>query len=121
VDDNIIQLAALQDSREAVSASEDAMALAFAERHEDALRYVAGWGKWMLFDGVRWKPDSTLAAICRSSICVLRSKPTNGTPPCCARAASGQAVAPPTSAMNSRRFSRPNCIRLPLGRESATA
>jgi P4 family phage/plasmid primase-like protien len=66
VDDNIIKLAALQDSRETISASEDAMALAFAERHEDALRYVAGWGKWMAFDGVYWKPDSTLHAFDRA-------------------------------------------------------
>jgi putative DNA primase/helicase len=75
VDDsnNIVRLAALADAQEAVASSEDAMALEFAERHGDALRYVAGWGKWMAFDGVRWQPDSTLHAfdharkICREA------------------------------------------------------
>jgi hypothetical protein len=43
---------------------------------------------------------------------------------CCARAARGQAAAPPTTAINSRRFSRPNCIRCPqaesLGQDTAS-
>jgi P4 family phage/plasmid primase-like protien len=64
--DNIIKLATLQDSQEAISSSEDAMALEFAERHADVLRYVAGWGKWMLFEGVCWRPDSTLDAFDRA-------------------------------------------------------
>jgi P4 family phage/plasmid primase-like protien len=71
--DNIVSLAALQDSQEATARSEDAMALMFAERHGDALRYVASWGKWMAFNGVCWQPDSTLHAfdhareICREA------------------------------------------------------
>src|SRR2546421_10536910 len=32
---------------------------------------------------------------------------------CCARAASGHTAVPPMSAMNSRRFSRSNCMRSP--------
>jgi putative DNA primase/helicase len=53
--------------------TEDGLALAFAERHADALRYVADWGKWYSFDGVRWQRDSTLhvfdkvRAICRDA------------------------------------------------------
>jgi hypothetical protein len=35
---------------------------------------------------------------------VLLRKPTTGIAGCCARAASGHAVAPPSSVMNSRRF-----------------
>ena len=41
-------------------------------------------------------------------------KPMTGTfPGCCARAVSGQAAAPPSSAMKSRRFQRWKCMRLP--------
>jgi len=40
---------------------EDAIALAFAEKYQGDLRYVAGFGKWMAFDGMRWSADSTLA------------------------------------------------------------
>src|SRR5262245_65148040 len=36
--------------------------------------------------------------------------------PCCARAASGKAAAPPSSVMNARRFIRSNCIRSPPAR-----
>ena len=35
---------------------------------------------------------------------MLRSKPTIGIAGCCARAVSGQAAAPPSSVMNSRRL-----------------
>jgi hypothetical protein len=37
---------------------------------------------------------------------VLRRNPTTGIAACCARAASGHAAAPPSSVMNSRRFTR---------------
>jgi hypothetical protein len=36
--------------------------------------------------------------------------------PCCARAASGHATAPPSSVMNSRRLNWSNCIRSPPAR-----
>jgi putative DNA primase/helicase len=42
------------------SCSEAALALDFAERHADELRFVAPWGKWMVWDGVRWHSDATL-------------------------------------------------------------
>src|SRR5262245_41424848 len=42
------------------------------------------------------------------------STPTRGNfAGCCALAASGHAVAPPSSVMNSRRFNRFSCIRVP--------
>jgi putative DNA primase/helicase len=44
-----------------VDDGEDAVALAFAEKHQDDLRYVAAFGKWMFFDGARWNADGTLA------------------------------------------------------------
>ncbi len=42
--------------------SEDEWAYRFAERHVDHLRYVASWGRWQVFDGIRWREDSTLEA-----------------------------------------------------------
>ena len=41
--------------------SEDAIALRFTEIHGDDLRYVAPWGKWLIWDGQRWAFDSTVA------------------------------------------------------------
>ncbi len=51
--------------------SEEALALRFSRKYEGELRYVAGWGRWMCWDGTRWREDDTLAvfdrcrAICR--------------------------------------------------------
>jgi len=41
---------------------EDSLALAFAKRHEDELRYVAAWGHWMKYCDTHWKHDDTLYA-----------------------------------------------------------
>lgn len=41
--------------------SDEALALAFADRHEQRLRYVAVWGKWICWTGAAWKTDTTLA------------------------------------------------------------
>jgi putative DNA primase/helicase len=40
--------------------SEDNAALAFSKRHAEELRYVAGWGRWMKWDGARWTNEDTL-------------------------------------------------------------
>jgi putative DNA primase/helicase len=69
--DNIVRLAELQDSGELSPATEESLALAFADRHAPELRYVANWGRWMRYDGTRWDFDDTLhtfdraRAICR--------------------------------------------------------
>jgi putative DNA primase/helicase len=69
--ENIVRLAELQEDGELPPAAEDAIALAFAERHDHELRYVAAWGRWLCFDGTRWQHDDTLhtfdraRAICR--------------------------------------------------------
>jgi phage/plasmid-associated DNA primase len=53
--------------------SDETLALDFAERHQNDLRYVALWGKWLNWDGGRWKCDETLQAfdlvrhICREA------------------------------------------------------
>lgn len=40
--------------------SEEALALTFSARHTDDLRYVAGWGRWLRWDGTHWRHDDTL-------------------------------------------------------------
>jgi putative DNA primase/helicase len=63
--------------------SEEALALRFAERHADRLRYVAAWSKWLEWDGVRWKTDDTLDVfnlarqICREAAESADNKYTN--------------------------------------------
>jgi putative DNA primase/helicase len=42
--------------------SDEALALRFADLHASDLRYVAAWGKWLIWDGARWKFDDTLEA-----------------------------------------------------------
>jgi putative DNA primase/helicase len=39
--------------------SEDWLALAFTKRHAEDLRFCALWGKWLHWDGARWKIDET--------------------------------------------------------------
>jgi putative DNA primase/helicase len=46
--------------------SDEALALRFAERHANDLRYVAPWGKWLAWDGMRWRFDNTLHAFDRA-------------------------------------------------------
>jgi putative DNA primase/helicase len=47
---------------EAPEFSEEAIALLFAELHADSLRYVAAWGKWLIWEEEkgRWRVDDTL-------------------------------------------------------------
>jgi hypothetical protein len=51
--------------------SDEALALRFSRQYAGELRYVSGWGRWMCWDGTRWREDGTLAvfdqcrAICR--------------------------------------------------------
>jgi putative DNA primase/helicase len=51
--------------------SDEAIALDFAHDYQNDLRYVAEWGRWMVYDAGRWKQDKTLdvyslvRAICR--------------------------------------------------------
>ena len=40
--------------------TEEALALKFAALHEEDVRYVAPWGRWMIWDGTRWLFDETL-------------------------------------------------------------
>ena len=47
-------------------ASEDALAQRFAETYAADMRYVALWGKWLIFDGKVWRRDDTLHAFTRA-------------------------------------------------------
>ena len=47
---------------ETVWGTEDALALSFTRRYHLDWRYVAAWGKWLVWDGQRWRPEDTLAA-----------------------------------------------------------
>jgi putative DNA primase/helicase len=48
--------------------SDDALALRFAARHGDELRYVAKWSQWLWWNGKRWQFDDTLAVFDRARI-----------------------------------------------------
>ena len=50
------------DGDNAVWGSEDALALSFTRRYRHDWRYVAKWGKWLMWDGQRWCTEDTLAA-----------------------------------------------------------
>lgn len=40
--------------------SDEAIAVRFAQRHAGEWRFVAAWGKWLSYDGMRWRIDETL-------------------------------------------------------------
>lgn len=46
----------------AVWGSEDWLAVHFTRRYQRDWRYVALWGKWLVWDGQRWRTEETLAA-----------------------------------------------------------
>lgn len=47
---------------ESVWGTEDALALAFTRRYHRDWRYVAAWGRWLMWDSQRWRTEDTLAA-----------------------------------------------------------
>lgn len=49
-------------SEELPEGSEEKLALEFAKRHANALRYVHAWGKWLYWTGTHWRTDTTLCA-----------------------------------------------------------
>jgi putative DNA primase/helicase len=42
--------------------SDEALALRFAKAHANDLRFTAAWGRWLVWDGARWRFDDTLHA-----------------------------------------------------------
>ena len=63
--------------------SDEALALQFAERHANDLRFVAAWNRWLVWDGKRWRFDDTLHAfnlarlICREAAAECKTKASN--------------------------------------------
>ncbi len=62
VDDDSQDLANASGPEEAVWGTEDGLALSFTRRYHKDWRYVAGWGKWLVWDAQRWRSEDTLAA-----------------------------------------------------------
>jgi putative DNA primase/helicase len=42
--------------------SDEALALRFTAKHRTEARYVAAWGRWLLWDASRWEFDATMRA-----------------------------------------------------------
>ncbi|MDO3530827.1 phage/plasmid primase, P4 family [Ralstonia pseudosolanacearum] len=53
---------ASESEEQTVWGTEDALALTFTRRYQRDWRYVASWGKWLMWDGQRWRAEETLAA-----------------------------------------------------------
>lgn len=62
--------------------SDEALALGFAAKHRDDLRYVAAWGRWLSWRGDHWREDRTLSAfdrvrmVCRAAADGCRTSAT---------------------------------------------
>ena len=62
-----------------VAFTEDALAVAFTAQHAEDWRFVAGWGYWLVWTGLRWERESTLLAydlarhICRDAATACRN------------------------------------------------
>ena len=72
---------AVVSNEESVWGTEDALALAFTRRYHRDWRYVAGWGRWLVWDGQRWRTEDTLAAtdlirsVCRhAAVCAASTR-----------------------------------------------
>ena len=60
----------------AIHANEDAIALVFAARHADTLRYCHDWGMWLRWDGTRWNGNGDGWPF--TSPASSRARPTGG-------------------------------------------
>jgi P4 family phage/plasmid primase-like protien len=64
-----------------VDLTDDGIAIAFARRYEDNLRYVAQWSRWLQWAGTRWSVDETVEVfdkariICREVAELAHEKP----------------------------------------------
>lgn len=61
---------------EAETDTEDMVALEFAEKYKDEMRYCHEWNQWLLWDGNRWAPEKTQLAydFCRKLARVANTK-----------------------------------------------
>lgn len=64
--------------------SDESLAMDFADRHKDELRYVAAWNKWLKYSGGVWRFDDTLNVfdlarrVCREAAARCRIPRTAG-------------------------------------------
>lgn len=74
--------------------SEEALALQFSSEHADTLRFVAKWGKWLIWDSKCWRVDETLAVFNRvRATCRAAASTEQRSPAAAIRLASGGTVA----------------------------
>ena len=111
--------------------SDDSIALKFAAKHHEDLRYVDAWGKWLHWDGTCWQRDKVLRTfnqartICRAesvSATIRGIRPPRQSPaPGQSRPSSGWRVATsdsqrrPTNGMQTRGCSTPQAASLTCG------
>ena len=75
---DVDRLSQAQQNPVAPKWSEIAIALEFATKYADELRYVAQLGKWLLWDGARWTEDLKLQVFTRSkSVCCAAANQVN--------------------------------------------
>lgn len=60
-----MRMAAPSGRDDAVAFSHDAAAKHFTEIYNVDMRFVAGWGRWLIWDGRRWAEDATMLAFDR--------------------------------------------------------
>jgi putative DNA primase/helicase len=76
----MITSAELDEEARPPAFSDEALALRFAERHQNDLRYIAAWGKWLSWTGTHWSFDDTLLGfdlarrICREAAAECNEK-----------------------------------------------
>ncbi|MGE0650800.1 MAG: phage/plasmid primase, P4 family [Alphaproteobacteria bacterium] len=77
--------------------SDDALALRFTDRHEQDLRFVNLWGRWLIWNGQRWVIDDTQNALDLARFIAREASAeileTNGTARLAATVASAKTVA----------------------------
>ncbi len=60
--------------------TDEALALEYAAQHRNRLRYVAGWGRWMLWTWTHWQADDTMQAfdlaraVCRAAAAICNDR-----------------------------------------------
>ncbi len=73
--------------------TDEALALRFSEVHAYELRHVAAWGKWLGWDGTRWRADTTLATFDKARAVCRRASSQCDSPRIAAKVASAATVA----------------------------
>ena len=72
--------------------NEDGVALAFAEKHKDALRFCATTGMWHQWDGIYWKPQKTRLAFHWARLMCRELRADNPTAEALGKAGAAEAV-----------------------------